>query len=68
MPDKVLKMNVEKSSWKSLLRQLPALRNPTVAPLTTDGWVTISILNPIHRARNPFRLQAAARKELSNIR
>jgi ATP phosphoribosyltransferase len=43
--DKVgLKMNVEKSKLESLLRQLPALRNPTVAPLTTDGWVAIETI------------------------
>jgi ATP phosphoribosyltransferase len=40
--DKVgLKMNLEESRLKELLLRLPALRNPTVAPLTQPGWVAI---------------------------
>jgi ATP phosphoribosyltransferase len=40
--DKVgLKMNLERAKLDSLLKQLPALRNPTVSPLTQEGWVAI---------------------------
>jgi ATP phosphoribosyltransferase len=40
--DKVgLKMNLEESRLKELLLRLPALRNPTVAPLAQPGWVAI---------------------------
>jgi ATP phosphoribosyltransferase len=43
--DKVgLKMNVEKSKLQALLQQLPSLRNPTVAPLTLEGWVAIETI------------------------
>jgi ATP phosphoribosyltransferase len=40
--DKVgLKMNLEENKLKELLQRLPALRNPTVAPLAQSGWVAI---------------------------
>jgi ATP phosphoribosyltransferase len=40
--DKVgLKMNLEEYKLKDLLEKLPALRNPTVAPLAQPGWVAI---------------------------
>jgi ATP phosphoribosyltransferase len=40
--DKVgLKMNLEECKLKELLQRLPALRNPTVAPLAQSGWVAI---------------------------
>jgi len=40
--DKVgLKMNLEEYKLKELLQKLPALRNPTVAPLAQSGWVAI---------------------------
>jgi ATP phosphoribosyltransferase len=40
--DKVgLKMNLEENKLKELLEKLPALRNPTVAPLAQPGWVAI---------------------------
>jgi ATP phosphoribosyltransferase len=40
--DKVgLKMNVPKKNLERLLQALPALRNPTVAPLANGSWVAI---------------------------
>jgi len=40
--DKVgLKMNVEESRLESLLKALPALRNPTIAHLAQPGWVAV---------------------------
>ncbi len=40
--DKVgLKMNLEEKQLQSLLAALPSLRQPTVSPLATPGWVAI---------------------------
>jgi ATP phosphoribosyltransferase len=40
--DKVgLKMNLRQEQLGKLLGLLPSLRNPTVAPLSQDGWVAI---------------------------
>jgi ATP phosphoribosyltransferase len=36
-----LKMNLQESNLKNLLEALPALRNPTVAPLAQSGWVAV---------------------------
>lgn len=36
-----LKMNLELKNLDSVLEVLTALRNPTVAPLTKDGWVAL---------------------------
>jgi ATP phosphoribosyltransferase len=43
--DKVgLKMNLEESKLSALVRQLPALRNPTVSQLAQPGWVAIETI------------------------
>lgn len=40
--DKVgLKMNLEEKQLQSLLATLPSLRQPTISPLATPGWVAI---------------------------
>ncbi len=40
--DKVgLKMNIEQARLANLLADLPSLRNPTIAPLATEGWVAV---------------------------
>ena len=39
-----LKMNVPRKKLDSLLRQLPALRNPTISPLAHEGWVAIETI------------------------
>jgi ATP phosphoribosyltransferase len=36
-----LKLNIEEKNLKSALVKLPALKNPTVAPLAREGWVAI---------------------------
>ena len=36
-----LKLNIEEKNLKSALLRLPALKNPTVAPLSREGWVAI---------------------------
>lgn len=43
--DKVgLKMNLQESKLPALVRQLPALRNPTVSQLAQPGWVAIETI------------------------
>jgi ATP phosphoribosyltransferase len=39
-----LKMNVPRAKLDGILKALPALRNPTVAPLTQEGWVAIETI------------------------
>jgi ATP phosphoribosyltransferase len=39
-----LKMNLELSKLASLIQRLPALRNPTVSPLSQNGWVAIETI------------------------
>ncbi|MDR1144801.1 MAG: ATP phosphoribosyltransferase [Verrucomicrobiales bacterium] len=39
-----IKMNVPAGKLDRLLKQLPALRNPTVAPLTQPDWVAIETI------------------------
>lgn len=36
-----LKMNFPKKNLKKLLATLPALRNPTVSPLTQEDWISV---------------------------
>jgi len=43
--DKVgLKMNVPQKTLETLLKQLPALRRPTVSPLSDDGWCAVETI------------------------
>ena len=43
--DKVgLKMNIEEAQLQALLKALPALRNPTIAHLATEGWVAVETI------------------------
>ena len=39
-----LKLNVRKDDLPSVVEQLPALRNPTVSPLFSDGWVAVETI------------------------
>jgi ATP phosphoribosyltransferase len=39
-----LKMNAPKKSLARILRAIPALRNPTVSPLSTAGWVALETI------------------------
>lgn len=36
-----LKLNIEKSRLETIIRELPALRNPTINRLTDENWVAI---------------------------
>ena len=39
-----LKMNVPRAKLESLLQQLPALRDPTIAPLSKPDWVAVETI------------------------
>ena len=39
-----LKLNVRKEDLQGVVEQLPALRNPTVSPLFTEGWVAVETI------------------------
>ncbi len=39
-----LKLNLPKTKLEALLKALPALRNPTVAPLANDEWVAVDTI------------------------
>ena len=39
-----LKMNIEEKNLKKLLRELPALRNPTISSLSQAGWVAVETI------------------------
>ena len=43
--DKVgLKMNLPEAQLAALLQALPALRNPTISKLATDGWIAVETI------------------------
>ena len=37
-------VNVKKANLQKLLTDLPALKNPTVAPLANEGWVSVNTI------------------------
>jgi ATP phosphoribosyltransferase len=39
-----LKLNLPKSAIEAMLRTLPALRNPTISPLTNPDWVALETI------------------------
>jgi ATP phosphoribosyltransferase len=39
-----LKMNLQQKDLESLLKALPALRNPTVSPLSLPGWIAVETI------------------------
>lgn len=39
-----LKMNVERTRLDSVISLLPALKNPTLSPLSDEGWVAVEII------------------------
>jgi ATP phosphoribosyltransferase len=45
--DKVgLKLNVARTQLEAILRELPALKNPTISPLADDSWVALEAIVP----------------------
>src|ERR1700690_1255508 len=43
-----LKMNIAEKNLKSLLRNLPALRNPTISSLSLKGWIAVETIIDEH--------------------
>lgn len=39
-----LKMNVPKKSLDAIIKAIPALRNPTISPLSNEGWVALETI------------------------
>ncbi len=39
-----LKMNIPKASLEAMIRTLPALRNPTISPLSSTDWVALETI------------------------
>ena len=46
-----LKMNIEQQNLASLLKNLPALRNPTISNLAQGGWVAVETIIDEHVVR-----------------
>jgi len=47
-----LKMNVSKDNLPELLDILPALKTPTLSPLSNEGWVALEIIIPEQTVRD----------------
>src|SRR5450432_1473531 len=55
-----LKMNIAEKNLASLLKNLPALRNPTIANLSLKGWVAVETIIDEHVVRELIpKLKAA---------
>jgi ATP phosphoribosyltransferase len=55
-----LKMNIAEKNLASLLRSLPALRNPTISHLSQKGWVAVETIIDEHVVRELIpKLKAA---------
>ena len=46
-----LKMNIARKNLKSLLKNLPALRNPTISNLSLKGWIAVETIIDEHVVR-----------------
>src|SRR3954471_10681147 len=46
-----LKMNIAEKNLQSLLKSLPALRNPTISNLSLKGWVAVETIIDEHAVR-----------------
>lgn len=46
-----LKMNIARQNLETLLKTLPALRNPTISNLSQEGWVAVETIIDEHVAR-----------------
>ena len=57
-----LKMNIEKKNLKNILSILPALKGPTVSPLSDENWVAVEVIidEKIVREIIPKLLKAGA--------
>jgi len=46
-----LKMNISRDNLATLLKELPALRNPTISNLSQEGWVAVETIIDEHVVR-----------------
>src|SRR5207248_4919481 len=58
-----LKMNIAQKNLASLLRTLPALRNPTISNLSQQGWVAVETIIDEHIVRELIPALKAAGAE-----
>src|SRR5215216_1162668 len=58
-----LKMNIAQKNLASLLKSLPALRNPTISNLSLEGWVAVETIIDEHVARELIPALKAAGAE-----
>ncbi len=57
-----LKLNLRRKDLEGLLARLPALRNPTISPLSLEGWVAVETIidEPVVREIIPLLKAAGA--------
>jgi len=58
-----LKMNIAQKNLSSLLKALPALRNPTISNLSLEGWVAVETIIDEHIVRELIPALKAAGAE-----
>src|SRR5438093_8349235 len=58
-----LKMNIARKHLDTLLRTLPALRNPTISNLSLEGWVAVETIIDEHIVRELIPALKAAGAE-----
>lgn len=58
-----LKMNIARANLETLLRTLPALRNPTISSLSQEGWVAVETIIDEHVVREMIPALKAAGAE-----
>ncbi|MGO8674626.1 MAG: ATP phosphoribosyltransferase [Limisphaerales bacterium] len=58
-----LKLNIERKNLPALLKELPALRNPTVSNLSLEGWVAVETIIDEHIVRELIPALKAAGAE-----
>jgi ATP phosphoribosyltransferase len=58
-----LKMNIERANLGTLLKTLPALRNPTISNLSQEGWVAVETIIDEHVVRELIPALKAAGAE-----
>src|SRR5438132_10218734 len=58
-----LKMNIAQKNLDTLLRTLPALRNPTISSLSQEGWVAVETIIDEHIVRELIPALKAAGAE-----
>src|SRR5262245_54874250 len=58
-----LKMNIERKYLDQLLKNLPALRNPTISALSQEGWVAVETIIDEHVVRELIPALKAAGAE-----